>query len=140
MNKRSIKVLGFIRKTIGQKLENIADKKGNVRKTSWKVKLYIPEEVEKFLLCQYDHTFQFVLMGAVKDEILIEIFEDLKQCLVTEDQVNTILISNKSDIDFEIICPAYNGGKGGHIYFEEAVKGNLLRKRKVRAFAESMRL
>ncbi len=136
MNRRTKKVLGFIKKTIEQKLETIADKKGNVRKTSWKVKLYIPEEIEKFLLCQYDHTFQFVLIGTVKDEVLIEIFEDLQQCLVTEDQVNTILISNKSDIKFEIICPAYNEGKGGHIYFEEEVKGNLLRKRKVRAMTE----
>jgi len=136
MNKRTIKVLGFIKKTIEQKLDQIADKKGNVRKNSWNVKLYIPEEVEKFLLCKYDQTFQFVLIGSVKDEILIEIFDDLKECLVLEDQVNTLLISKKSDIKFEIICPAYNEGKGGHIYFEEEVKANLLRKRKVRAIFE----
>ncbi|MDC9729426.1 MAG: hypothetical protein PSN04_08920 [Methyloprofundus sp.] len=138
MNKRTIQVLNFIKQTIEKKLENIADKKGNVRLSSWKVKLYIPEQIEKFLLCQYDHTFQFVLMGKVKDEVLIEIFDDLKKCLVEEDKVNELLISKKSDINFEIICPAYNNGKGGYIYFEEEAKGSLMRKRKVRASTEKI--
>lgn len=140
MNKRTIKVLEFIKKTIAQKLESFVEKQGHVRKSSWKVNLYVPEQIEKFLLCQYDHTFQFVLIGTVKDEVLIEIFDDLKKCLVEEDQVNTLLISNKSDINFEIICPAYNGGKGGHIYFEEEVKGSFLRKRKVRASTDKLLL
>ncbi|MCF7971984.1 MAG: hypothetical protein K9L22_12570 [Methylococcaceae bacterium] len=136
MNKRTSKVLDFINKTIEQKLDKIADKKGHFRKSSWDVKLYIPEEMGKLLLCKYDHTFQFVLMGDVKDEVLIEIFDELKACLVTEDQVNTVLISKKSDINFEITCPCYKEGSGGRIYFVEEVKESLLRKRKIRAVFE----
>jgi len=75
-------------------------------------------------------------MGPVKGEVLTEIFDELKACLVTEDQVNTVLISKKSDINFEITCPSYNEGGGGRIYFVEEVKGSLLRKRKVRAVFE----